>query len=170
MRAPSLPQNFLVGASGGGRDQPFAWCGSGSEAAGISARINATTASTIRVRASGVSRPTSPVIKSLLAVNSFPRSGIAHHTQGAGRERRIVEHYGCGVAMRLAGDLTEHAIAASDVGEYNRRTELRPRQVREGKPDENYCTFCRCFHASSSSGQSQSSASAVSLRSAVSAG
>lgn len=38
----------------------------------VPARKRATTASTIRVRASGLSAPTSAVIRSLLAVNSFP--------------------------------------------------------------------------------------------------
>ena len=65
------PAEFPVGASDGSRDQLFAWSGSGAEVVGVSGRINATTPSTIRVRASGVSRPTSPVIRSLLAVNRF---------------------------------------------------------------------------------------------------
>jgi hypothetical protein len=83
-------------------------------------------------------------------VNSFPvaRSSIRARSR---TRTPIVEQYCCRVAICLAGDLTEHAIAASGVGEHDRGTERRPRQVREGKPDENYCTFCRCFHASSSS-------------------
>ena len=67
-----------------------------------------------------------------------------------------------------ARDLTQHAIPAPDVGTYIRRTQLAPREVREGKLNENSRTRCRCDHASSSSGRFQSSPSAASLSNAVS--
>jgi hypothetical protein len=60
-------------ASSAGTGICYSSClGSGSAAVGISPRMSATTALTIRVRASDVSRPTSRAISSLMAVNSFP--------------------------------------------------------------------------------------------------
>jgi hypothetical protein len=93
----------------------------------------------------------------------FARPRIAGEAQRAGREGCCVKNQGVGVALRLARDLTEHAVTTTRLRQDDGGAQFRLRKVRERESNEYYRTSCRCAHASSSSGRFQSSASDASL-------
>lgn len=89
--------------------------------------------------------------------------------QGTGGKIRVSNRHSCGVPIWVAGNLAEHPVAATGSGKHYRGPQLGGGKIGEGKLNENYRLGCRCDHAASSSGRFQSSASADSLKKAVSA-
>jgi hypothetical protein len=70
----------------------------------------------------------------------------------------------------LTGDLAEHVVTATGIGQAESGADFRLSQIGEGERDDYDFAGCRCAQAASSSARFQSVASERSLRTAVSLG
>jgi hypothetical protein len=94
------------------------------------------------------------------------RPDTAWLSKSALYEVRIIDRQCIPVGRNLAGYLDQYDVVAFEPGEDQCRAALGKREVGKGKRNDDYVTLYRSFHSSSSSGRSQSLASADSLTTA----
>ena len=83
------------------------------------------------------------VQQALVGGEQLPKSSETHALQRADGKVRLAKLDGDRVTVRIARDLAQHEIATACRGQYQRRAQLRPGQIRERKADEDYCAGCR---------------------------
>lgn len=100
----------------------------------------------------------------------FAWTRVTGEPQRTVREVAGVQLNGTRVGVGFTGDLAENPVAVASLSQHDRWTQFGSSEIGERKVNYDDLSGCKYAHAASSSGRSQSSLSAASLKSAASCG